>query len=815
MEISNTQTKELCELCELSVSPDSVIRNNNGDAFCCEGCKQVHDMLKTLPEDQAQQLQQSMSTENAKETKPSIPEEAETAYFQVQGMHCTTCERFLDHLANQQDGVFVAQSSYATDLMRICFDPQQISAHQLAEDLSRGGYRLHPFSPSDDPTDLREQQQNQVARLVLGGFFGMIVMMQYILFLYPTYIGYDSLLNLNGKDGLFALSNIGVFSTFILGYTGGPLLRSAWISLRMRQPNMDLLIILAALSAYVYSLLAVSLGYLDVYFDVTVVIVLAVSIGQYYQQQLKRRSLQSLERLHRERADQARVVDEEGHTTMVPLSDVAPDATIQVLQGEYIPFDGYVQQGEASVDESLLTGEALPQTKSFGDTVLGGSLLLDNSLTILLNEQRTSLIDRLSELLWQLQSQQSGTQRFVDRLAAWFVPMVLIAAGFTFLLHLSWNEPAQTALLTSLAVLIVSCPCALGLATPLALANGIRSALREQVIVQSTELFERRLEPQQVVFDKTGTLTTGEFEVVDTELILSRNSSLDSNKYRQDILTSILQLEHNSAHPVGRSIATYIQQELQLSDFNSDPISQFTTTSRGIYGQVNGRDVWVGSPSWMQSQNFPEALPSEWRNHSPITDAEMAVWAYVSNLGWIAFHLRDQLREQVDEVLGQLNEQGMQVIVLTGDRDSATEYWQNHPAVDRVFAEVRPESKAAIVSGLRRKATTVMVGDGINDAGAMSSADLGITFGNRSALARSAGDLVIPNDDLSRVPYALALSNRVFRRIRQNLGWALLYNAVAIPLAAWGWINPLFAALAMIGSSILVIVNSSRLIKID
>lgn len=639
------------------------------------------------------------------------------------------------------------------------------------------------------------------------GFFGMMVMMQYILFLYPTYIGMDSFVNLSGQEGLFAFANIWVFSTFVLGFTGAPMLRSAWISLRARQPNMDLLIMIAALSAYLYSFMAMVLGSLEVYFDVTVVIVLAVSIGQYYQQALKRKALSSLQDLRQERADSARLIKENGNTEILPLDIIPNQANIQVLQGERIPFDGQVIGGNALVDESLMTGESLPCDKQVGDRVLGGSILLDNQLTIQVDTDHPSTIDRLSELLWRVQSQRSGTQRLVDRLSAWFVPLVLVAAGFTLLLHLSWAEPFHNALLASLAVLIVSCPCALGLATPLALANGIRSAHDHGVIVQSTEMFERATYPQQIIFDKTGTLTTGKFKIKQKSFLV-----LDDRCSDIELLNYLAALEQHSTHPVGHSIS----EQLDNPAHEIFEVIEIETHARGIQARINGIDVKIGSLSWMRSQMLPDCV-HEWLGDLLTKQENLAsgmhVLGQVEDRGVVLFQLSDELRPNVAQVLKALHSADKQLIMLTGDTKQASKQWEDHPHVDRVFSEVRPESKAAIVDGLQQQGDAVMVGDGINDAGAMARASLGITFGSRSALARAAGDLIIPDDDITRLPYAINLASRVRNRMYQNLGWALLYNVIAIPLAALGWINPLFAALAMISSSFLIIVNSSRVIR--
>lgn len=740
-------------------------------------------MLGEMDEPQAEALRKQVKG-NEDPERP-VPENAGECFLQMEGMHCATCERFVNALAERNEGIFKAESSYASGLVKVWYDPGRLEEEQLSGLLSRYGYRARkPGSATG------EEQEDAVARLFIGGFFSFLIMMLYILFLYPTYFGGSGLMDLDTPSGTFTIANIWVLSSFVLGYTGFPILRGAWVSLRVLKPNMDLLVALASLSAYVYSTAALLSGQTDVYFDVSVTIVFVVSLGNYYEQRIKARAAGQLRDLATQREQTARLAADNGLRT-VDVNTLKNGDRVLVRAGERIPLDGTVTDGEASVDESLLTGESLPVSHRPGDRVMGGTVVRDNTLTVRVEGSGANTLDRILRLMWNIQSQRPGSARLADRLAAVFVPLVLALATAALLLRLWTGEAFTPALLTALSVLIVSCPCALGLATPLAIASGIRESLARQLIVKTAAVFEQAPGIRRIVFDKTGTLTMGRLNVQQTH---GDARALDLAR----------RLERYSTHPVAGAIAGSSPHSQQTA------VKDIQTESRGLSGLVDGKRVWVGKPEWLLEHD----LKADVALQKKISDARKKglLPAAVGLDGRICalFVVGDEQRPEAGEILTRLKAQGREIMLLSGDHESAAAQWRSHPAIDRVIAEVRPESKSEIIRKLRKQEPVVMVGDGSNDAPALAEADLGIAFGNPTALAADSADLVILRPDLEALPEVFRISQLTHRRIRQNLAWAFLYNAVAIPLALAGLINPLFAALAMAGSSLLVVANSTR-----
>ncbi len=435
--------------------------------------------------------------------------EGEDAYLTVDGMHCATCEAFLETRAMATEGVLGVEASYATDTVRVAYDPEALDETALPTVLSGYGYDARERTNEQDD---RTRDDSLVKFLIGGGLFGMMVMVWYGVFLYPTYFGYEPLAEFGSYDGYYLVVNIWLMTSFVLFYTGWPILRGAYVSLRSGMPNMDLLVSLAAVGAYAYSTLAMVLGRTDLYFDVSVAVVLVVTAGTYYETRIKRRAAGLLSELTEAQVDTARLADS-GDT--VALSAIDPGDHLLVRSGERIPLDGTIHEGQAAVDESLITGESLPVTKTPGDPVRGGTVVTDAPVVVEVGDDAKSTHDRLVSLLWSIQSARPGIQRLADKLATVFVPLVVVLATIATTVLLVTGSSPSTALLVGLTVVIVSCPCALGLATPLAIASGIQTAARRGIVVATETIFEATPTIDVVVLDKTGTLTEGEMSVTD------------------------------------------------------------------------------------------------------------------------------------------------------------------------------------------------------------------------------------------------------------------------------------------------------------
>ena len=787
-----------CRLCDLPCPVPPVTDPEVGGAFCCRGCLEVQRSLGELGDEERDAVEKAVGgSGNADTGDGDLTDAGDSAFFTVDGMHCTTCEAFIEGRGGTTDGIYAVEASYATDTVRVRYDPDVLDADELPAVLSGYGYTA---SKRDAATT--EGTVNETAKFLAGGgFFGMMVMVLYVLFLYPTYFGYAPIVELGSFAGLYVFGNIWAMSSFVLFYTGWPILRGAFVSLRAGVPNMDLLVALAASSSYVYSTLAIVLGRSDLYFDVTVAIILVVIGGGYYESKIKQRAVGRLSELTESRIEEARRA-ESGAT--VPIDDVDSGDRLLVRPGERIPLDGDVLRGTAAVDESLMTGESAPVSKRPGDPVAGGTIVTDAPLVITVGETATSTLDRLVETLWEIQSSTPGVQRIADRLATVFVPLVVgIAVAIAGLTYASGGG-GTNAVLLGLTVLIVSCPCALGLATPLAIASGIETATGRGIIVTTAAVFEDAPGIDTVVLDKTGTLTEGSMSVVsvhadDEATVCARAAAVESL----------------SEHPIASAIVEYAENTGSVpttaadgGTMSVDP-ETFNRDARGVAAPIDGTETVVGHPDHLRERGL--SIPEAYGDRIEAARARGSVPVVV---GWdgrargvvvVADTLRPEWKTAVETLSSDRD-----VVVLTGDEGATADRFRAIDGVSEVFAGVPPAAKAETIRRLKKRGPVAMVGDGSNDAPALAAADLGIALGSGTRLASDAADAVIADDDLRAVPETFRIATRTRARIRRNLGWAFTYNAIAIPLAIFGFLNPLFAAVAMAASSTVVVANSAR-----
>jgi Cu2+-exporting ATPase len=758
-----------CRLCGLPVAEPPV--REGGQTFCCHGCREVFRWFGD----------ERVSVGGA--AAPAAPAHCRTAFLWIDGMHCASCERLIERLALRARGVVAAASSYATSTARIVYDPAEIGEKELPAVLGRLGYRAR-LRDTDAP---EYDERRDLLRLLTGGCLAAVVMMLSMLFIYPIHAGLAVAADFDPMRWIaFDLTPKALFvlSTILVFYVGLPILRGAWIGIRVGLLNMDCLLALSVLSTYGYSVVQLFLDPFDLYFEVAGTLVAAVTIGRFLERSARVGATRELNRIMRAWPSQA-CVSRNGESLVCKVEQIEPGDRVFVRQGETIPVDGRIVGGQAAVDESLLTGEPFPVSRGPGDRVLGGSVPLEGRLEIEAEAQVGSRMASLAQLLWNTQSASAGISGPVDRISRLFVPSVLVLAACVGLLFHVGGAPFDKALLASLATLIVSCPCTFGLAVPLTTAAAIASALRRGIIVCSADLFERSPRVDVVAIDKTGTLSTGEMEVV--EVIGA-----------PDVAARAAAVERLSVHPVARAIARLGAGRTARGDVEIHP-------GLGAVASVGGQRVAVGGKALFDTLGWqvPEPLAAE-------AAGRASGESVVSYVGWGgsahgAIVTRDQPRPEWERVVERLR-RASKVVLLTGAQHAGG--YAAH--VDAVHAGVPPEAKAAVIRRLRSAGTVAMVGDGSNDAPAMAAADLGIAFGAPTALAVQSADIVIPGNRLERVFDAFELIAATRRRIRQNLAWALAYNAIAIPLAASGNLNPLWAALAMAASSVLVVVNATR-----
>jgi P-type Cu+ transporter len=582
----------------------------------------------------------------------------------------------------------------------------------------------------------------------------------------------------------------------------------AWSALRQRALNMDVLIALGTSVAYAYSVvvvfapqwLPVGVDERNVYFEVSAVVIAFVLLGQYMEEIIKQRSSAAVRRLLDLQPASATVI-REGQEMTLPADAVLAGDLVLVRPGEKVPADGLVVAGQSSVDEALITGESLPVSKQVGSELTGGTIngrgLLRFTATRVGADTALAQIIRIVE---EAQASSAPVQQLADRVTAWFVPAVVgVAFGAFALWTLAGNFSAG--LLAFIAVLVISCPCALGIATPAALMVGVGKGAELGILIRSGEVLERVEQLTTVVFDKTGTLTRGKPAL--TQVVPTGGRS------RGQVLQLAASLEHGSEHPLAAALLEAAAAEglalLPARDFQAE-------VGEGVQADLGGHRLWLGNRR-LAGQFLPElaeALQRQLRQLEADGNTVMLLGQGAVVLGLLA--VADTVRPEAQRTVELLQRRGITVVMLSGDNRTTAEAIAAQLGITEVLAEVRPADKATAIQALQRAGQVVaMVGDGVNDAPALATADIGIAIGSGSDVAKEAGDLLLLGNDLRDVVTAIGLSRATMRKIRQNLFWAFIYNSLGVPIAALGWLNPMIAGAAMALSSLSVILNSSLL----
>lgn len=582
---------------------------------------------------------------------------------------------------------------------------------------------------------------------------------------------------------------------------GARFYRAAWPALRAGTGNMDLLVALGTTAAFGLSLYEMARGGQHLYFEASASVITLILVGKTLEARAKRSTTAAVRALLELRPRTARVLRDEGRSVEVPVEAVGRGEIVVVKPGERVPVDGTITRGASELDESLLTGEALPVSKKEGDDVTGGSINGSGLLHVEATRVgEDSTLAQIVALVEGAQASKAPIQGLVDRVAAVFVPVVVAVAILTLVAWLVMGATTADAILAAVSVLVIACPCALGLATPTALVAGNGAAAQAGILIQDAEALERARAVDVVVFDKTGTLTEGQPDV--TEVIAVADLTEDA------LLALTAAAQAGSEHPLGRAVVRRAaQRELELpamTAFEAIP-------GKGLIATVDDRAIVVGSPRFAAERGIAldddvtEAIAThEGRGETVMVVAEDAV------LGLIA--VADRIREGAAPAVRRLNEEGIATILLTGDNARAAEAVASELGISRVIAEVLPEDKAKAVATLRDEGRVVaMVGDGVNDAPALAVADVGIAMASGSDVAMQTAQITLMRPEPELVADALDVSRATSRKIKQNLFWAFIYNVVGIPLAALGMLSPAIAGGAMAMSSVSVVGNASLL----
>lgn len=728
-------------------------------------------------------------------TIESTADDGQTVEFVAQGMTCGSCAARIQKTLAKHAGVTDAEVNYATGRALVTLDPERVDITQLQQAIDRLGYQIAPLAEGGGSADTADEAEQAEARMMRSWLLRVLIAT-------PPTLVVIWLAMFSGELGeepwarwvQFALA------TPVQFYVGWPFLAEMMRRARRFTANMDTLIGIGTLSAYGYSTVALFVGGF-LYFEVAAAIVALLALGRYFEARAKSRAGHALRALLELGAKQARVL-RDGQELLVDIAEVQVGELLRVRPGEKVPTDGEVVEGASSVDESMLTGESMPIDKQVGDRVAGATVNTSGVLTI-----RATAIGAdtaLSQIVRLVQDAQRGkapVQRLADRISAVFVPVVIVIALATFAWWAVIAGDPLAGLTTAVAVLIIACPCALGLATPIAIMVGTGRGAELGVLIKRIETLERTRHITTVVFDKTGTLTQGRMALTD----IATAKAVDAD----ELLHRAAAVEADSEHPIGQAIAFAAREQLGALS----AVTAFEALAgEGVRANVDGTTVWVGRRSLLTSQ----ALTLDEQLEAKAVEFEQAGRTAVfvawdgATRGVLA--VADQLKDNAAEVVAQLKSMGLTVAMLTGDNQRTATAIAAQVGIERVLAEVYPGDKRGEIERLQQAGEVVaMVGDGVNDAPALVQADLGIAIGTGTDVAIESSDLTLLRGDLPGVPLAIQLSRRTYRIILQNLGWAFGYNIAAIPLAAVGLLNPMIAGAAMAFSSISVVLNALRL----
>lgn len=791
-----------CRHCLIEFPEHEAVRHD-GLLFCCNGCMGIYRMIHEEGLDgfydrrgrdwaPGPSAKATFDVEAFAERLRPVGDEIE-ADISIGGIRCASCVWLNEKILQRTRGISKANVNYATHRARVRFDPRQIALKDVLGRIASIGYSPRPYSPGEEDEIRRRETRSLLMRFGTAAFFSM----QLMIYSVALYAGYFQ--GIDPRLGAFFKLLAMALATPVLFYSGWPFIRDGLSGARHGVMNMDVLVALGAGAAYAYSVYNVFTGG-EVYFDTSSMIVTFVLLGRYIESGAKGRASEAVSRLLSLSPANAIVIGEGGERVEIEVSKVTPGMVVEVLPGGRVPLDGIVAEGASELDESMLTGESRPVAKGAGDEVFAGTVNKFGAFTFRVSRTgRDTVLSRIVAAVEEAQSRRAPVQGIADRTIGYFVPLVLALSALTLAVRLYLGFTAEEALMNAVSVLVIACPCALGLATPLAIVIGTASGARRGVLIRGADVIEAASRIDHIVLDKTGTVTEGR-PALAWHLGMGGLSEADALLYMGS-------LEARSEHTIGRAIRDSLKTKpLDVQGFEAMP-------GLGIKGELSGMRAVAGSEALMQSEGVDMSDIGHVSGMISGLMQEGATVVYLAMDGRLSgvFAVSDRVRDDAADAVRSFRRMGVGVSIFTGDNEATARAVALRVGVDDVRSGISPIGKAEAIASMKAEGRRVMmIGDGINDAPALVEASVGVAMGRATDIALESADVVLMHGGLGLGADALMLSRRVFSVIKQNIFWAFFYNATAVPLAVAGVLHPIFAAAAMAFSSISVVGNSMR-----
>lgn len=753
--------------------------------------------------------------------------------YKVKGMHCASCANIIEDSLRKTHGVNSVAVNYATEVAKISFDENKIDFSKLSKKIEPLGYSLIAQNAEDmgmseeehaghlglnqsnkEKLEEIEKMRSKVLSAIPLSIFAIFVMFWDIL------SEYSLVPMMNGVLSEFFHHLLPIIATYVLFVVGKPYLLGLYRFLRFGKANMDTLIGIGTTVAYLYSfaitafedLLRPFVNVDYTYYDITIVVITFITLGKYLEARSKVKTGDAIEKLLNLQAKTAFVV-RNGKEIEIPISDVVLGDNIVVSPGARIPVDGDIISGHSFVDESMVTGEPIPIEKSVGDNVVSGTLNTTGHFIFKATKiGKDTLLAQIIKMVEEAQGSRAPIQALADKISSIFVPVVLVVAllslGSWILIgtqYIGFSQALSFGLVSFVSVLVIACPCALGLATPTAIIVGVGKGAREGILIKDAATLQKLHKVDTVIVDKTGTITIGRPVLVDIKNL----SDLEGEKF----ISILASIEKKSEHPIAHAVVDYAREKkIEIKDvYNFESIQ-----GKGVRAQVDGVEYYVGSPAFIKDL----AIDFDLSNIEIFTEQGKTPVLFATKDKMLGFVMvSDKVKPESKEAISSLHKLGIKVMMLTGDDKRTAKYIASSVGIDEVVAHVLPQEKLLKIKELQLEGKIVaMAGDGVNDAPALAQADVGIAMGTGTDVAIESAGITLLHGDISKLVKAIRLSKITMRGIKQNLFWAFIYNVVGIPLAAgvfypiFGWLlSPVFAGLAMALSSVSVVVNSLRI----